>query len=54
MAKAKKTRFSTDFAFGANRTRKRTGKGKGGKKGGGKGNAWTAYVGRGSSAPIPD
>ena len=57
MAKAKKPRFgaATSFPFGANASgRKRSGKGKGGKKGGGKGSAWAAYVGRGSSAPIPD
>jgi hypothetical protein len=52
---AKKAKFDpTSFSFGANAPRKNP-KGSKGKKGGGKkGNAWRAYVGGRSSAPIPD
>lgn len=47
------------FNFGANRkprtSKGRGGKGKKSKKGkGNKNNAWRAYTGGGSSAPIPD
>ncbi|HEX5269361.1 MAG TPA: hypothetical protein VFW33_02685 [Gemmataceae bacterium] len=50
---AKKVRFDpTGFNYGANRRPK---KGKGKKGGGGKkSNAWRAYTGGRSNAPIPD